>query len=175
MARIVYKPHRVELETPYVQLFVDEMRNLPSRSRSWVPERRVWVVYEPYVDRAVKITLTLFPNAEIIGTPTSNEQEGQAGGKWSDWKDSNNGYQYRQQYKDQSREQSYNASGSPTTGGDHATLYLTHDAPESIVKAAYKALAIMYHPDRSNDPGATRKMQDVNAAYDRIKKMKGWK
>lgn len=180
MARIVYKPHRVELETPYVQLFVDEMRNLPSRSRSWVPERRVWVVYEPYVEQAVKITLNLFPNAETVGTPTSGSSESGSGGNWGKWQDT--GYQYRERSSNghrsnwkEDRTGSGRASEAPRTGGDHATLFVTLDAPETVVRASYKALAIMYHPDRSDDPGATRKMQDVNAAYGRIKKLKGWK
>lgn len=173
MARIVYKHQRVELETPYVQLFVDEMRSIPSRFRSWVPERRVWIVYSPYVDRAVTFTLNLFPSAEVVGTPTSETGNKGSGSHWED--NSRSGYWDGQHYGGQSHKGSYNASGGATTGGDHQTLYLTHDAPESVVKAAYKALAILYHPDRSTDPAATRKMQDVNAAYDRIKKVKGWK
>ncbi len=45
------------------------------------------------------------------------------------------------------------------------SLKITRDAPGSVIKAAYKALAQENHPDRSRHPDAARRMQVVNDAY----------
>lgn len=46
-----------------------------------------------------------------------------------------------------------------------SVLFLKDDAPIEVVKAAYKALARMYHPDVGGDE---EKMQKLNDAMDRI-------
>lgn len=57
-------------------------------------------------------------------------------------------------------------SGSTTTGNsDCRTLYVTDDAPFEVIKAAYNALAKLHHPDKGGD---TTKMQQINAAYERL-------
>jgi hypothetical protein len=46
-----------------------------------------------------------------------------------------------------------------------ATLHLLPDAPLEVVRAAYKALARLHHPDYG---GSVQRMQSVNAAFDEI-------
>lgn len=38
-----------------------------------------------------------------------------------------------------------------------------------IIQAAYRILAAKYHPDRDQSPGATRRMAELNAAYEAIR------
>lgn len=45
----------------------------------------------------------------------------------------------------------------------YATLGLHQDADEVVIRAAYKALAQRYHPDKA--PGNEARMQAINAAY----------
>lgn len=47
------------------------------------------------------------------------------------------------------------------------TLKVTQDAPVEVINAAYKALALIYHPDRNinNAAEAMAKMQEINIAY----------
>ena len=45
------------------------------------------------------------------------------------------------------------------------TLKVKEDAPPEIIRAAYKALSGMYHPDKNNSPGANELMQKINDAY----------
>lgn len=46
-------------------------------------------------------------------------------------------------------------------------LKVSRDAPLEVIKAAYKALTLMYHPDRNtSDPHATQTMQTINAAFE---------
>ncbi len=42
---------------------------------------------------------------------------------------------------------------------------LTHDASEDEIKAAYKKLAKIHHPDKSKSPKAVEKFQEIQEAY----------
>ncbi|CAG7854460.1 SubName: Full=Uncharacterized protein {ECO:0000313/EMBL:CCA74358.1} [Serendipita indica DSM 11827] len=48
------------------------------------------------------------------------------------------------------------------------TLGLPEFATFEQVKAAYKRLALQYHPDKNTSPDATTKFQDIGAAYNRL-------
>ena len=48
----------------------------------------------------------------------------------------------------------------------YSILYVTPDAPHFVIKAAYKALAFKYHPDRGGDAD---KFQEVASAYEAVK------
>ncbi len=45
-------------------------------------------------------------------------------------------------------------------------LGVLESAEAIVIKAAYKALASHYHPDKNNDPEASSRMQKINAAYE---------
>ena len=45
------------------------------------------------------------------------------------------------------------------------TLHIAPDAPETVIRAAYKTLAQTYHPDRNPSPEAAAAMTAVNEAY----------
>lgn len=52
----------------------------------------------------------------------------------------------------------------------YKVLGVSPDASDEEIKTAYRRLAKQYHPDRNpGDPVAAQKMQEVNAAYERIK------
>ena len=46
------------------------------------------------------------------------------------------------------------------------TLYVSSDAPEIVVKAAYRALAKQHHPDSGGDPET---FKQITEAYERLK------
>lgn len=45
-------------------------------------------------------------------------------------------------------------------------LYLQDNAPSEVIKAAYRALSKMYHPDTGGDPNVFKRIQE---AYEKIK------
>jgi hypothetical protein len=48
----------------------------------------------------------------------------------------------------------------------YQTLQVDQDADPDVIEAAFKRLALKYHPDRSKDPEAAAKMRDVLQAKD---------
>lgn len=52
------------------------------------------------------------------------------------------------------------------------TLYLRSDAPWEVVAAAYRALAKLYHPDKSGNADE-RTMLDINRAYEIVRTLYG--
>lgn len=47
-------------------------------------------------------------------------------------------------------------------------LQVSPNADPDVIHAAYKRLALKYHPDRNTEPDATRKMQLLNDAYEML-------
>lgn len=52
-------------------------------------------------------------------------------------------------------------------------LGVDSDAPQGVVRAAYKALCKQYHPDSGKEPNV-EKTKEINIAYEQICNMKGW-
>jgi curved DNA-binding protein CbpA len=42
-------------------------------------------------------------------------------------------------------------------------------AHQQVIQAAYRVLAAIYHPDRDPSASATRRMSDLNTAYDKVR------
>ena len=47
----------------------------------------------------------------------------------------------------------------------YRVLQVTPGAEQEVVNAAYRALALKYHPDRDASPAAARRMQQLNEAF----------
>ena len=47
----------------------------------------------------------------------------------------------------------------------YRVLFVDPRAPDSVIRAAYRALARAYHPDLNAMPGASRKMAEINDAF----------
>lgn len=48
----------------------------------------------------------------------------------------------------------------------YENLKVSRDAPPEVIRAAYKALSMLWHPDRSTDPRAPGIMRTINVAYE---------
>jgi len=59
-------------------------------------------------------------------------------------------------------------SNSLTTKDYYRILGLNRGASEKQIKFAYRKLALKYHPDRNQAPGARQKFQEITTAYDHL-------
>lgn len=48
----------------------------------------------------------------------------------------------------------------------YVALGISRDAPSAAIKAAYRKLAALYHPDRNTDAGAPERFRSAQEAYD---------
>lgn len=51
----------------------------------------------------------------------------------------------------------------------YRVLQVLEDANDAVIRAAYRALAGLYHPDRDASDRATRVMAELNAAYSQLR------
>lgn len=61
----------------------------------------------------------------------------------------------------------YTAPPQPKPTTPRAILCVTDDAPREVIVAAYRALAVLHHPDHG---GSEAKMKQLNAAYNELMK-----
>lgn len=60
-------------------------------------------------------------------------------------------------------------SEQPTGRDAYEVLQVHPKADLLIIQAAFRILAAKYHPDRDPSPGATRRMAELNAAYEAVR------
>ena len=58
---------------------------------------------------------------------------------------------------------------SPGARDPYEVLMVRPDAHEVVIRAAYRALASLYHPDSDGARGATARMAELNDAYSKIR------
>lgn len=62
---------------------------------------------------------------------------------------------------------------NPKDRDAYEVLNVRRDAHEVVIKAAYRALAALYHPDLDMSPGAARRMMELNRAYAEVRTADG--
>lgn len=124
------------LETPYDETFVNELKDLIRYPlRKWNPDVKMW-----WVDNscwAMAMQLLRHHYTEVESTPRDERTEGE--------------------------QRTSGIDSVPLT--PHETLHLLPSAPPEVVKAVYRTLALLHHPDRGGDTAA---MQRINAAYEEL-------
>lgn len=55
------------------------------------------------------------------------------------------------------------------TTAPHKVLQVMPTAEPEVIRAAYRALAIKYHPDRDTSTYAARRMREINDAYAQLR------
>lgn len=84
---------------------------------------------------------------------------------------------YQNRHKGRQEKREYKQSGSGLGRGmtPEATFFLLPDAPWFLIQAVHRALVKEFHPDKNPDKreDATKLTQEINAAYDKLKKKHG--
>lgn len=131
-----YHPWRWTLTFDYDPAMVEALKaNIPSRSRKWNPDLRQWWFKSDQIDSVERLARM---------------------------------YCGRVEYEQGRRSHQWGASphtGTSTLADAYQTLYVTPGAPPEVIRAAYRALSKLYHPDVGGD---TAMMQKVNEAYGRL-------
>lgn len=179
---------------------------IPARQRYWDADRKMWWVGNPYRDLALGITRNAFRQCTVHPhmfipdyEPFSDESQGRArnGRHYSKPKfdepfvdegledlfdddlDGDGGFEFGLgddiSGKDERRREKI-LDESSSISDAYQELFLLQNAPKEVVKAAYKALVALNHPDSSggNDPEKTKRLQVINMAYRKILRHKMW-
>lgn len=119
---------------------------LEPKCRHWRPDLKMWWVDEYWIRTAVGIAERHYDTVHFRKRAKQNSKKQQSRTKQE------SGYRRR-----------------TTTNNKNAweQLWLHPGAPQEVIKAAYRAMARLNHPDLGGD---NEIMQQINAAYERLKK-----
>ena len=113
-----------------------------------------------------------------------NKQSNSSKSKKSSSKSSNNKEQYKNSKEENDNHSNQNESRRPndiSVNNAYNILGVSEATPDAEIKKAYRALAIMYHPDKVSSLGdeairqATESMKQINQAWDVVKEARGMK
>jgi hypothetical protein len=152
--------------TTYNPAFIAAIKEVvPWTMRKWNPADKCWEVGGAYVRDLIERANDFFDKVDVVDPPDdpwkrrAEEAEREAENQRA-----------RAEYYRRLAENSHNGAGREP----YATLCVVESAPVSVIKAAYRALALLYHPDTSKHPNATAEMQRINAAFEEVRKLKGF-
>lgn len=113
-----------------------------------------------------------------------NKQSNSSKSKKSSSKSSNNKEQHKNSKEENDNHSNQNESRRPndvSVNNAYNILGVSEATPDAEVKKAYRALAVMYHPDKVSSLGdeairqATESMKQINHAWDVVKEARGMK
>ena len=107
-------------------------------------DKKYWIIHWTKLPILVKIATRLFTTVDYSTLPK----------KWQDLI---------------SEENTVNQPSQIKSKNYYEILFLTPQAPEELIKAAYKILSKSYHPDHG---GTHEKMSELNLAYQELQKLK---
>jgi len=140
----IHEPGRIRLLTPYSAGFVDQLKQrVPYRSLTWDPSAKTWIVRTPYTDTALELAHEIYESMTqlYLAEPAPSAAAGHAAEECV--------RRVRGIYREE------------------AELYLLPGAPLSVIHAAYRAVALLVHPDRG---GSHERMVAVNRAYEELRR-----
>lgn len=152
----------VIVESPHSQEYVNAIKYcIHKQYRSFESLSRVWKVDARYFECMVTLVKAYF-GSFIDSTGGVSSQQA------TDWKERWEVFKTMEHTRQTHEQQSgWNPrTRKSTSHGPFGVLYVTPNAPKEVIKAAYRVLAQLYHPDRGGD---TALMQQLNAAYDELK------
>lgn len=167
---------------------VDLKHEIPAYERKWHPDRKLWEIDPLAFDQAKRVCYrygNVVVRADEPDDPERTRQEQDRRQRADDERRKRDQEsrrraeeQERQRRERENNRRAWDGWGSSTQfshgcGKDHyAVLHLTEDAPAEVISAAWRALCLLHHPDKG---GSVTRMQEINIAYDRIKKERGQK
>lgn len=160
-AYLLREGDRVRVITPYVPEFVTDLKaEIPYYAKDFDRDSKHWIVDGEYEGAVREIasndfeTTVVVPEAEALRREQAARRTA-ASPSPSPPHDTNEcARRVRQVWREE------------------AELYLLPGAPRSVIEAAYRAVAKLFHPDLVGSDGHAR-MVAINRAYDALKKRAG--
>lgn len=141
----------VRLLTPYSSDFIDALKQaVPFRSLHWDREAKSWIVKQPYVEAALDVASDYYDSLTELRLPGATGADRPSAPPPSN----HSGSQCLAEVK--------------RVWSQEAALHLLPGAPGPVVHAAYRALALLCHPDKG---GSHERMVEINNAYGLLKKL----
>lgn len=141
-ARVAIFEGELWASTPYLDGFVEALkREIPAWGRAWDKGHKMW-----HVDLAYRWELQGLLDHFY--------------GEWRNVSPAELGLEPEAGHK-----RARQAAAGGYEADKYAALHLLPTAPPELVKAAYRCLAMLNHPDRGGD---TRAMQAINEAYEAL-------
>lgn len=121
--------------------FIDELKAMiPMEERNYEAMYQRWYVSGAMADEASKLFLHYWPAANVFSQETASQ------GSRKTW----------------GAQATLTIASSP-----YSILQVTAEACPEVIRAAYKALALKYHPDKGGDPS---EMLRINEAMESLRK-----
>lgn len=141
----------VIVEAPYHEVWIRAIRSVvPVSARK--NARNTWKFKADYYLPVATITQAYFLNTH----DTYLSHPGPLPREPKDWE--KKWFQFQQKEATRSADRVNALAGSD----NYAALYVTHNAPVEVIKAAYRALSKLYHPDTGGD---AEDFKRINEAY----------
>jgi len=139
-----------QLRFGYNKRFAEFMKSgiTPLSYRRWVADKKYWEVHVSKLARVVVVARRYFGHVDYSELPGGLQIE--LAIRMSAFDD-------------------VEAPPKRTASTPHDVLYLLPTAPIEVVKAAYRALALIHHPDRGGDEEI---LKEINSAYETITEAK---
>lgn len=176
----------------YNAAFIEDLKSsLEWWQRYWNPEEKVWVIHREAFRKAAEICMRYgqvkFVDQDIDEPERKRQAEAKAERERQERERSERRAQeqarqdhdrYQRQQRER-REQNgwrdnrrHNTTTAQSSGASdpYRVLHLQSDAPLEVVRAAYRALAVLHHPDRGGDEEV---MKQLNIAHDLILRQRG--
>lgn len=136
----------VRLTFPYTQRLVSELKNgVPARHRTYNPDDKSWIVYQPFVQFSSDLVRSYYPNVSITDREFRDHP--------------------RRQQRDYRRSETFFTPPPPKADDAWMVMHLQPTAPKELIEAAYKVLARLNHPDAG---GTHEAMIRLNEARDTL-------
>jgi hypothetical protein len=159
-ARISRSFGKLILETPYVAEYVNALKTvIPSQFRDYTGNG-LWAIDPRYFSCALALYKHFFGDGYIDSTNgVAEPQVSDWKERWEVWKTTSN--------KRGEKENPRQPPRSSQSSNAFSVLYVTSNAPPEVIKAVYRTLASIHHPDKGGDLAV---MQQINAAYEELKR-----
>lgn len=149
----------VTVEAPFSQDFITQLkREVRYPMRAWDTEEKVWVVKAAVFKHVHKLLDKYYPDEEWAVAKNARRLIKRT-------------YEKDIGVDPPSKRRTSRWVPPSQSWGPWRVLYLSENAPEVVVTAAYRALAREHHPDYGGDRD---EMAAINAAYEEIRQRRGF-